>query len=368
MAQTTHLETEVGLRILSRYVVKQFAMPLGLSLVAFGVVFVVIDLVDRLSAFIDREVGIVSILLYYLYYFPYVLVLVMPMAVLLGGLFCMGGLIQRGELLAMKAAGVSLYQVVVPLQMLALGVSLCAVGLADQVVPRANRARAEIQQPRRSPVSPQAIRVQVALRDTGSRVFSMAEYDAIAMEGREVVLDRYKDGTLVERIRSEEVVWEKSEWHFVEGDIRKFDADGESYKHFRVWIGQGITLRPEDFARDVLPEEQMTYGELADFIDRQRNNGRQALRESVALHMRWAFPFANFVIALFGLPMASRMRRTGRPVQIGLCLLICFAFYGCIQFGRAMGWNDVVDPLWGAWGANFVFAIIGLVLLVKTRK
>ena len=368
MAQALHFETEVGLRILSRYVVKQFAMPLGMSLLAFGVVFVVIDLVDRLSAFIDRDVGIVAILSYYIYYFPYVIVFVLPMAVLLGGLFCIGGLIQRGELLAMKAAGVSLYQVVLPLQMLALVVSLCAVVLADQVVPRANRARAKIQQPRRSHVGPQAIRMQVALRDTEDRVFSMAEYDAIAMEGREVVLDRYRDGALIERIRADEVVWENSEWHFVDGDIRGFLGDRESYRRFRIWVGEGITLRPEDFARDVLPEEQMTYSELADFVDRQARNGRQALRESVALHMRLAFPFANFVIALFGLPMASRMRRTGRPVQIGLCLLICFAFYGCIQFGRAMGWNDVVDPFWGAWGANLIFAVIGLILLVKTRK
>ena len=141
-------------------------MPFGVSLLAFAVVFVVIDLVDRLSAFIDREVGLGTILSYYLCYLPYIVVLVLPMAVLLAGLFCMGGLIQRGELLAMKSAGISLYQIVIPLQMLALGISLLAVAMADQVVPRANRARSKIEQPRQSAIGPQSIRVQVALRDT----------------------------------------------------------------------------------------------------------------------------------------------------------------------------------------------------------
>ncbi|MCY3868692.1 MAG: LptF/LptG family permease, partial [Gemmatimonadetes bacterium] len=103
------------MRILSRYVVVQFAMPFALSLLAFTIVFVVIDLVDRLSAFIDRDVGLGTILSYYFCYLPYIVVLVLPMAVLLAGLFCMGGLIQRGELLAMKSAGISLYQVVIPL-------------------------------------------------------------------------------------------------------------------------------------------------------------------------------------------------------------------------------------------------------------
>ena len=61
---------EIAVRILSRYVVVQFAMPFGVSLLAFTVVFVVIDLVDRLSAFIDREVGLETIISYYFCYLP----------------------------------------------------------------------------------------------------------------------------------------------------------------------------------------------------------------------------------------------------------------------------------------------------------
>ena len=356
------------MRILSRYVIVQFAMPFALSLQAFTVVFVVIDLVDRLSSFIDREVGLGTILSYYLCYLPYIVVLVLPMAVLLAGLFCMGGLIQRGELLAMKSAGISLYQVVIPLQILALGISILAATMTDQVVPRANRARSKIEQPRRSAVGPQSIRVQIALRDTGRRVLSMREYDAQALKGRQVILDKYEGGALAERVRAEEIVWAAAEWHFMNGDRRVFSDGKEFYRAFRVWAAKDVTLTPEDLVRDVVPEDQMTYSELTDFIHRKSRNGSQTLRESVALHMRLAFPFANFVIALFGLPIASRMQRTGRPIQIGMCLLICFAFYGCIQLGRAMGWNDVLSPAWGAWGANAIFGAIGIITLLTTRK
>lgn len=356
------------MRIMSRYVVFQFAMPFGVSALAFAVVFVVIDLVDRLSSFIDREVGLATILSYYLCYLPYIVVLVLPMAVLLAGLFCMGGLIQRGELLAMKSAGISLYQVVIPLQILALGISILAAIMADQVVPRANRARTQIEQPRRSAIGPQSIRVQIALRDTGRRVLSMKEYDAKAMKGRQVVLDTYKSGSLTKRVRAEEAIWATTEWHFMNGDRRVFSDGKECYRAFHMWEAKDLTLTPEDLTRDIVPEDQMTYSELTAFIHRKTRNGSQTLRESVALHMRLAFPFANFVIALFGLPLASRMRRTGRPIQIGMCLLICFAFYGCIQLGRAMGWNDVLSPAWGAWGANAIFGAIGIILLLTTRK
>jgi len=79
------------LRILSRYVLKQFATPLGLSVVAFAVVFIVINLVDRLSAFIDAGTGLVTIFVYYVYYLPEIVVLILPMAVLLAGLLCKTG-------------------------------------------------------------------------------------------------------------------------------------------------------------------------------------------------------------------------------------------------------------------------------------
>lgn len=356
------------MRILSRYVVFQFAMPFGVSLLAFTIIFVVIDLVDRLSAFMDREVGLGTILSYYFCYLPYIVVLVLPMAVLLAGLFCMGGLIQRGELLAMKSAGISLYQVVIPLQILALAISILSAVMTDQVVPRANRARSKIEQPRRSAVGPQSVRVQIALRDTDRRVFSMREYDATALKGRQVILDKYEGGSLTERVRAEEAVWATTEWHFMNGDQRVFSNGKEFYRAFRVWAAKDVTLTPEDLIRDVVPEDQMTYSELTEFIQRKSRNGIQTLRESVARHMRLAFPFANFVIALFGLPLASRMQRTGRPIQIGMCLLICFAFYGCIQLGRAMGWNDILPPAWGAWGANAIFGAIGIITLLTTRK
>lgn len=355
------------MRLISRYVLRQFMASLVLSLAAFAAIFVVIDLVDRLSAFIDREVSVGVMGLFYLYYLPYIFVLVMPMAVLLAGLFCMGNLIRNGELLAMKASGISLYQVVVPLQMCALCVSLMAVWLADRVVPEANYRRAEIEQSRNSELGPRMVRSQVVLRDVGGRIFSVREYDPVEKKGRDVLLDIYEN-RLAERIRASEVAWEGDQWVFFNGDRRLLLDREEIFIAFDAWAVPGITLTPADFAREYRPEEQMTFSELRAFIARKEQSGEQTLREWVALHLRLSFPFANFVIGLFGLPLASRMRRTGRPLQVGVCLLACFAFYGCIQMGRAMGWNGVVPPVWGAWGANVLFALIGVILLIRTRK
>jgi lipopolysaccharide export system permease protein len=355
------------MKILSKYILRRFGGSLLLSLAAFVAVFVVIDLVEHISAFLDRDVGVGVIVMYYVYYFPYIIVFVLPMAMLLAGLFCMGSLIRNGELLAMKAMGKSLYQVVLPLQVFAFGISVFAVVWADQIVPRATERRADIEQPRRSFIGPRGLRRELVLRDEGGWVFAMREFVARDSRGMGVLLDRYGKG-LEERIRAEEVVWEEGQWVFLNGDRRVFLPEGEVFHTFVERRLPFITLVPEDFTRDYRPEEHMTYDELSAFISRKERNGGLALRERVAQHMRLAFPFSNFVIAFFGLPLASRMRRSGRPLQVGVCLFTCFAFYSCIQAGRVMGWNGVVDPWLGAWGANILFACVGVVLFVRTRK
>lgn len=154
------------MRILSRYVLRQFLSPLVLSFLGFVAIFVVVDLVDRLSAFIDRGVDAATIAVYYAWHVPYVAVLVLPMAMLLASLFCIGELNRHRELAAMKSAGMSLYRIVLPLQVFALVVSGGAFLVADRVMPEANRRRANVERGEHSG-RVRAVRSRVVLRDVG---------------------------------------------------------------------------------------------------------------------------------------------------------------------------------------------------------
>jgi len=354
-------------RILSRYVLRQFLPPLAVSFLGFIGIFVIIDLVDRLSAFLDRDIGVSTVVLFYACYVPYITMLILPMAMLLASLLCMGTLIRNRELMAMRAVGLSLYRIVLPIQMFALVVSLIAFFIAAYVVPRANRERARIETGE-GPRGPRLMRSQVVLRDGHDQILSMVSYYPQDQKGEQVTLDRYKNGGLIEKVRAEEAIWEDGEWTFYRGERRFFRGEAEGIFKFEQLRPTGMTLTPEDLTRESKPVDQMGLDELEGFITRKVRNGVGAVRETVAWHLRMAFPFANFVIVLFGLPLAARMQGTGKPLQVGVCLLTSFVFYGSIQAGRAMGWNGVIAPFWGAWAANGLFFILGVILLVRTRK
>ena len=356
------------MRILSRYVLREFSVFLVPSFVSFVAIFLIVDLAGRLSSFIDRGLTGSAIALYYLWYVPYISVLVLPMAMLLACLFCMGGLARRQELTAMKAAGASLYRIVLPIQVLALAISVCAFLISDRVMPEGNRRRSALDSGANYEQLPETLS-QVVLPDTGDRVLYLVKYFPREKRGEGVTLDQYEGILPVSTILAEEIVWRDGGWDFLRGSVRHFgDADLEHVSAFESKRLEDLALRPEDLAQASRPVDQMTGAELRAFIARKIRTGRNADREAVELQLRMAFPFANFVIVLLGVPISASTRSTGKPLLVGMCLLLSFVYYGSIQAGRAFGWNGLLHPFVGAWGANLVFLAIGGTLLFRTRK
>lgn len=123
------------MQILDRYLIRQFLYALLFSLIAFWVIFLVVDLVEHLDNFIDRHATFFTIIKYYFYYTPYIIVLSLPVAMLLSTLFSLGQLAKHNELLAMKSAGISLYRILFPLFILAFSISLVTIIFGGLVVP-----------------------------------------------------------------------------------------------------------------------------------------------------------------------------------------------------------------------------------------
>ena len=102
------------MKILDRYLVKQFLQTIFFGLIAFTLIFVVIDMMENLDDFIDQNVGAPIILHYYLVFSPDIIKLITPIAVLFGALFTAGKAAQLSELTAIKASGVSMYRFMLP--------------------------------------------------------------------------------------------------------------------------------------------------------------------------------------------------------------------------------------------------------------
>jgi len=358
------------MRILDSYIGGKFFAAVAFSLLAFLAIFVVVDLIEHLDTFIDKNASVLLLIKYYLYFTPYIIILTLPVAMLLASLFSISSMSRHHELTAMKSAGISLYRILLPVFRLGLLVSLLSLALGEFVVPYTNGKKSHIYswQIKRRLQKPTLVRRNIYLQGSQGRIYFIREYDGQMQVGRGVLIQKYEDGHLTARLDAQEMIWEAGVWTFKDGLVREFQGADERAMPFERLRRPDLDATPEDLAKKQKEPEQMDYLQLRKHIQRVERSGGEAQREKVDLSLKIAFPFASLIIVLFGAPLASNPRRSGAAVSFGISLFICFVYYSFLRLGQALGYKGTLPPLLAAWMGNIVFGLAGLSVLWKAKK
>lgn len=358
------------MKILDRYILQKFIGTLLFALIAFSAIFIIIDLVGFLDKFIDRNVGFLIVIQYYLFYFPFIVVLTLPVATLLASLFSVGQLARYNELIAMQAAGISNYRILSSLVILGVFLSLLVAYVGERIVPYSNQKKKELYQTYvdKVGVRPKAQTKDISLQIEENRWLLVGFFDIENNIAFKVSIQRYADNRLIERLDAPQMSWENEKWLLTNGYTRIFENDVEQAQTFSELQLQDIRFKPEDIARVQKKSEEMSYWELKRFIEEVRRTGGKPDRWLVDLYLKISFPFANLIIILFGAPLAARKTRSGTAISFGISLFICFLYFGLIKVGQSMGHNETLHPLLGAWLGNIVFGIGAIFVLVRSNR
>ncbi|MFN8176460.1 MAG: LPS export ABC transporter permease LptG [bacterium] len=359
------------MRVLDRYVLRSFLGAVAGALGAFLAVTIVVDVFERLDTFLDHHVSLALVIQYYVATVPFLVSVVLPIAALLGVLFSLGGMARRSELVAMTAAGVSLYRALAPL--LLAGTMLAGVGLVFtmELAPRGTRLANETwdheikERPRRGG----STRRDLNYLGAGGRIFLIRRYDGARGRMDDVVVQQFAANTLVQRVDAKTATWQGGHWVFHDGYLRHFREDGPpEVEAFKDRVFDEIRETPKDFLEVVGEPDEMTLGELRDQARRTASSGGDVTRFAVDEHGRWSFPFASFVVILLGAPLTGAIRRGGHALGFGLALLIGFGYYIVLRIGQTYGLNGTMPPWVAAWLPNAVFLVAGAIGFWKTRK
>lgn len=355
--------------ILDRYLSGKFLQILAFAILAFITIFVVVDLIENLDRFINNKFPIAAVIHFYLNFIPYIIVLILPVAMLISALYSIGGLARQNEIVAMKAAGISLYRIFLPLLLISVAVSLTAMWVANELVPGATQRQAEINEKYIKNRPTRRRLDNVYLRDEQDRRISMRSFSTQTNVGNTISIRNIQDSKLISRIDARRMAWQDSLWMLYDGYERIFAEEGEQALSFESRPLTDTSIRPDDIARLLKNPEEMSFGELKDFIAEVKRNGGNPNRWTVDLYLKVSLPFANFIIVLFGLPLSSsQTRRSGAAKGFGVSLAVTFIYFGILKTTQAMGHNGKLDPMTAAWFANVVFGLLGLIVLLKAKK
>lgn len=358
------------MRILANYIIRNFLGTLFFALIAFAAIYIVIDVVGFMDKFIDRNVGFFTVVKYYAYYFPYIVILTLPVATLLASLFSVGQLSRYNELVAMQASGLSLYRILGPLFVLGIIISLVAAYAGERFVPGANQKKKEIYETNVNKAKRKNIEQtkDISLQIDENRWLLIGFFDTEENAGFKVSVQSYKQNQLIERIDAAKMIRENNNWRLLNGYTREFLNNQETARVFDVMDLKDLHFKSEDIARVQKKAEEMSYWELKNFIKDIRRTGGNPDRWLVDLYLKIAFPFANLVIILFGAPLASRKTRSGTAISFGISLFICFLYFGIIKVGQSLGHNGTLPPLFAAWMGNIFFGIGAVYILVRSSR
>ena len=356
--------------LLDKYLIKKFFSNLLFSIMAFVAIFLVIDLIENIDKFIDRDAQLLTVFKYYIYYIPYIISLTLPICMLLACLFALGSMSQHNEIVAQKSAGVSLYRIFFPLLLVAFLISGIAGLFNEIVVPFSNQQRLDIYRYdiKNNPRNIGSKRNNIYLQDIKNRKISISFFDGNSNEAKKVSIQYFNGPTLIRRIDAKRMVWREGYW-IIQNAVERtiIDSIEAIVTHTELSISD-FQFKPENLLELQKKPEEMSYTELNHFIGDMNLIGAEVRKWIVELHLKISYPFANFIIILFGAPIAARKRRSGTAVGIGISLLICFIYFLFIRVGQVLG-HQGSFPTWiGAWFGNIIFGITGIYTLIKVRK
>jgi LPS export ABC transporter permease LptG len=364
-------------RILDEYVVREFLNTFFLVLFGFVMLMLVFTFFELVGDILRNHIPLSTVGAYLVNLTPSMLYQIAPLAVLIAVLVTFGVLNRNSELIAMKATGISLYRLVVPIVSIAAILSVCLFLFDEFYLPQANRKQEALRniikgRPPQTFLHPEQkwIFGQPRPGEPG-RIFYYQFYDADHNEFANLSLFEFNPSTfaLSRRIFAARVFWDSGSdsWRFQNGWQR--DIEGPAVTEYHEFKQTGFPEVHEDpsyFKKENLQSQEMNFGQLDRYISDLRQSGFDTMRLRVALWNKMAYPLIAIVMAILAIPFALSMGRRGSLTGIAVAIAVALAYWVVDGLFRAMGTVNYLPAALAAWSSDILFALVGGYLLLRT--
>jgi len=354
--------------LLDRYMTLRFLAPLAFVLLSVSVLYIVVDLADKIDEMAKHTATAWVFLQYYWNIIPQVILDVTPLGMLIAVLLLFSLLEKNLELTALKAGGISLYRVIVPILLVTVVASGAIAVFQESVVPRANRTAQRLLDQIKGRKTPRTVtaadRQWIFSRD-GTTLFNYLRYDPDTQTLIRFSMYRFDaSGKLCFQLYAERAMYRDGAWEIDSGWFRQIHPNGRDEFH-KVTSPMALQVSepPGYFAGKRHAPSEMSYLELRRHIADLAASGYHSARLEVRLNQKLTYPLSVLIMILLGLPFG--LNRTGgrrssamQGIAIGLALGIGY-FLLTALFGK-MGEANLLPPALGAWTPAVLAGLFGI--------
>ena len=361
------------MKIIDKYILFRFLKIVAVSLLSFIIVVVIVDLIENIDKFIDNNATFDVVILYYIYYLPFIIILALPVSVLLSTMFTIGSIARYHELEVMKATGLSLYRLSLPLLIAGFIISLFMMVFTDVVGVPAEVKKAEIKHEQIEKRKPRDGRVRQNVIKAGKDgwIVYAKLYNERQNYGESVVIQQIESNEVKVAIKAVRMSWLEADstWDLINATRRIFEDGTETeFNAYDTLRADFLPHTPQVMEhRQKNPRDTRLF-ELLKLIEMKKWMKQDISKEKVELYLKFSFPFSNFIIIILGIPLAANPRRSGSTVGFGISVTVSFIYFIILRAGQSFGHNGSLPPFLAATIGNIIFLVIGLALFLKARK
>jgi len=357
--------------ILDDYVLRDFAVNLALVLTTFLMLLLVFTLFELLGDILRNQISPLVVGAYLLNVSPYFLYNIAPLSILLAVLITLGVMQRSNEITAIKATGISIYRIVVPVLVAS---ALLAAGLFffDQFyLPYANKRQDALRnqikgKPPQTYLSPD----RKWIFGQHSNIYYYQLFDSDRSQFGSLSVFQFDPGTfqLTRRIYADRAHWEENlqRWVCTQGWERELRGPAiEDYRVFDVATFNAVSEPPAYFKKEVKSSSEMNYEELRRYIHDLQQSGFDVVRLRVQLEKKFAFPVVALVMAVLAIPFSLSSGRRGAVAGVAVAVGIAVVYWTISGLFEAMGNISQLPPVLAAWSPDLIFALAGGYLILK---
>jgi len=354
------------------YLLKQFFYFFLILLTGFVLIFDAFTLFDLLADIARNHISTLTVLNYFRYLVPLMLYQLAPLATLVATLVTLAVLAKNNEVIALKASGISLYRLVLPLLLAGCLVSVGMFILDDTFLPYANQRQDALRnQIKGRPAQTYIEPAHQWIFGEKSKIYNYELFDPDRrfFGGLNVFELDPTTFQIRRRVYAARAVWEPTEdaWVLTGGWTRDFDSHGR-VAHFQPFTATSLpelTEPPSYFRREVRQYYQMNWRQLGDYIASLRQAGFDTARLSVQWHRKFAFPLIAAVIVFLSAPFAFLVGTRGAIGGLALAVGVGIVYWSAAALFEAMGSIGQLPPLIAGWAPDAIFGFLAIYFILK---
>ena len=363
------------MKILDRYIIRNFLITFVFTILALTVISVVIDSSEKADDFVKSGLTSSQIFTkYYIGFIPFIISMIFPLMVFIAVIYFTSKLAGRSEIVAILANGVRYRRFLRP-----YFIGGCLLGLFLWycnmfVFPKGNSIRSDFQiryiDNNSSYYSGQLSNTTFYLKSDPITYVAIRYYDTTNKVSSGFFLQKIKGNKVYYNLRGESIKWDTAhkDWKVENAVERYIDGMHETVKQIKA-MNLKLSITPADLRRDEYLKDKLTSPDLQHFIGMEEQRGTEGLNTyKVEYYRRIATPFSVVILTLLGAVVASRKTRGGSGLHLAFGIVAAATFVIMDRFSIVFSSKGHLHPLIAAWIPNLIFIVVTFFVYRKAPK